>query len=324
MTNERINALKNSFDLREIASEYTTLKGGNEQYGACPVCGGEDRFHVQEHMFFCRECKPMETGRHDIIDFLIWVGESRDFKSAITYLESRAGTTTLSPVRQKATNEPRLNYHNGAWQKNAIEYARIAHERLPKELQGLQYLQTRGIHTETWKRAKLGFAVVRDSNREWREAISIPWFLDRQIVAIQNRIIKPEAEKYTRYGSGGYYGTSTAYIVPKQPQTDRLVIVEGEINALSIAQTIDINVISIGSQNWGKPTVEELKRQIEKGQYKNIYLWLDEESQAKKLKEQLEIDCTIINSQLSDANDLLRDNQLKNLFNHYFDQLKLM
>lgn len=324
MTKLQIEALKNSFDLREIASEYTTLKGGNEQYGACPVCGGEDRFHVQEHMFFCRECKPMESGRHDIIDFLIWVGESRDFKTAIAYLESRAGTTTLSPVRQKTTNEPRLEYHNGAWQKNAIEYARIAHQRLPNELQGLQYLQSRGIHTETWKRAKLGFAVVRDSKRELKEAITIPWFLNGQIVAIQNRIIEPTEEKYTRYGSGGYYGTATAYIIPKQAQTDRLVICEGEINALSIAQTIDTNVISIGSQNWGRPTVEELKRQIEKGKYKNIYLWLDEEKQAKKLKEQLEIESTIIFTEGFDANDLLRDGQLNNLFIHYFDQVQLL
>lgn len=324
MTKERIDQLKNSFDLRELASEYTTLKGGNERYGACPVCGGDDRFHVQEHMFFCRECKPMETGRHDIIDFLIWVGQCRDFKSAIVYLESRAGTTVLSPVRQKAANQPKPRQHTKEWEQDATLYSRMAYLKLHNELEGLQYLQKRGIHTETRKRARLGFAMVRDINGEKKGAITIPWFLDGRVIAVQNRIIEPTAQKYIRYGKGGYYGTTTAYIVPHQPQTDKLVIVEGEINALSIAQTVPINVISIGSQNWGRPTVEELKRQIEKGNYKEIYIWLDEEEQAKKLKEQLGIDCTIIFIEGFDANNLLVDNQLKNLFNYYFDQKKLV
>lgn len=322
MTKLQIEALKNSFDLREIAGEYTTLKGGNEQYGACPVCGGENRFHVSSYMYFCRQCKPMETGRHDIFDFLVWVGTVRGFKEAVAYLESRGGSTNLSPVRQNTTAPIELRYNNQTWQTKAVEYTKIAHQRLYREPTALEYLTNRGIHQETWKRAKLGFSVVKDSEEQLKEAITIPWFLNGKVIAVQNRMIRPGAEKYTRFGSGGYYGTAIVYIPPGQEQTDKLVIVEGEINALSIAQEVKTNVISIGSQNWGGVTITELKKQVAK--YQHIFIWTDEQKQAEKLKMQLGVECKIINSNGSDANDLLKDGQLNNYLIHYFDQMELL
>ena len=81
ISNETLQQLKQAIDLREIAAQYTTLQGYNEKYGPCPRCGGEDRFHVQQQMFFCRQCYSLERGRgrHDAFEFAIFLGLAGGF-----------------------------------------------------------------------------------------------------------------------------------------------------------------------------------------------------------------------------------------------------
>lgn len=57
-----------------MANDGVELHGrGAERYGACPKCGGTDRFHVREFLaigyFFCRQC---HEDRGDAIEYLRW------------------------------------------------------------------------------------------------------------------------------------------------------------------------------------------------------------------------------------------------------------
>ena len=50
--------IKKNTNLIDLASRYTELRreSSKESSGACPKCGGDDRFHVTNEMFFCRQC----------------------------------------------------------------------------------------------------------------------------------------------------------------------------------------------------------------------------------------------------------------------------
>lgn len=89
------DTLKNSVDLRHLASQYTALRGregAREWYGPCPKCGGKDRFHVTQTGFFCSYCHGKRSLKHDAIEFIEWV-EGLDFR-AVCGPDRTAGLST--------------------------------------------------------------------------------------------------------------------------------------------------------------------------------------------------------------------------------------
>ena len=64
-------------------------KSGVERIGACPKCGGTDRFsiNVKEGVWNCRGCKP-ESIAGDVIGLVQWL-DGVDFKSAVEQLEGQ-------------------------------------------------------------------------------------------------------------------------------------------------------------------------------------------------------------------------------------------
>lgn len=310
MNKYEIQELKQSFDLREIAGEFTALKGTNEKFGVCPKCGGTDRFHVQTFMFFCRQCLPPEKGRHDVIDFLIWVGKCSDFKAAIQNLVDRrngniekldfplSGTTGYKPIQEA----------NHDWIGYANNVAIRANERLHKSQKAKLYLSDRGIEPNTIDALLLGLSGKMDSTRTTRETITIPYIdPSRGVVSIQNRYIEPVAERYSRFGFNGFYGENDFYILPFR-DSDTLVIVEGEFNAISIWQSTDFNVVSVGTQNYTKKALESIQKLSK--QSSHTIAWFDDELISKRFLASFSGKKSYIKpprnqTKIFDANDIL-------------------
>jgi phage/plasmid primase-like uncharacterized protein len=66
--------INQSFDLVSYASGLVTLrKNGAYFIGACPICGGRDRFQIKRtnsgDAWICRKCKPDKY--HSALDFLM-------------------------------------------------------------------------------------------------------------------------------------------------------------------------------------------------------------------------------------------------------------
>lgn len=307
---DQIQALKQRLDLREIAAQYTDLRGqGKEWYGPCPRCGGHDRLHVQQHMFFCRQCLPPGKGRHDVLDFLVWVGEAHDFREAYEVL-SGSMNTLPSPVRPiLSLAESGITYETQKWQEHAQQEIERCRTLLLSEqgTLGQAYLRRRAFTAETWQAARLGLTPRLDSEGHKRWAISIPWWYDNQVTAIQYRFIASHGQqRYTRYQYGGHYGETLLYTLPPKA-SDRLVVVEGEFNALSVWQETPWDAVSFGSQNIAQRTLEALRRHVVG--YQHFKVWTDEQSTAATLVEALGGREMVVAD--GDANDLLQQGRLE-------------
>ena len=143
--------LKQNIDLRELAGRYTELRKetSNELSGACPKCGGADRFHCTAHWYMCRHC---HEKRGDAIEFTQWL-KGCDFKQAAAMLTNAAmpaPTTKRTPDAGRTTAQPQ------EWQRKAAAGVDNAHVCLfnDSDVQadaGRAYLDSRGIEAHTWQ-----------------------------------------------------------------------------------------------------------------------------------------------------------------------------
>jgi DNA primase len=311
ISSDQIQALKQRLDLREIAAQYTDLRGqGKEWYGPCPRCGGHDRLHVQQHMFFCRQCLPPEKGRHDVLDFLMWVGEARDFREAYEVL-SGSMNTLPSPVRHlPSLAESGTTYETQKWQEHAQQEMARCHTLLLSEqgTLGQAYLRQRGLMPEAWQAARLGLTPRLDSEGHKGWAISIPWWYDNQVTAIQYRFIEPRAQqRYTRYQYGGHYGETVLFTLPPK-RGSTLVACEGEFNALSVWQATPYDVVSVGSQNMTQRTLEALSSHVQG--YEHIWIWADQKNVTAAVLQALGDRAAGVEA-AADANELLQRGMLQ-------------
>lgn len=93
-------------NLKDLVEQYTQLRkvSGREYAGACPVCGGRDRFHVIDggatSWWFCRQCAPYDNKkRHDLTAFLALVGD-RPAQAPSRHASRRQTSTTAASLTQ--------------------------------------------------------------------------------------------------------------------------------------------------------------------------------------------------------------------------------
>ena len=94
LKNNKMNTQKpdlTAVNLAEIAlKDGVMLRGGAAKCGACPKCGGKDRFHVRSfggrNYFFCRQCHEQ---RGDAIEYMRWL-HGMSFKQALDALGAKA------------------------------------------------------------------------------------------------------------------------------------------------------------------------------------------------------------------------------------------
>lgn len=277
-------AIKERVDLRELAGRYTTLQveTHGELKGPCPKCGGTDRFKVKQDGFFCRNCYPIDDhGWHDAIDFAKWIN-GVGFKEAIEALGGAISAPVRRPDVNTGTIVPKADERPV---KDFSEEAEAAQDELiagvtANARTAWAYLEKRGIDPVV--ALTYGLGVTR-----WLfdgVGIVMPWYApDGTIPAMRVRFVEPVRDKVRSTKGSTMRGNVFGF--QKLNGRKNLLIVEGEINAMSVYQAsfLWLDVVSVGSQDQALRgyILDAVKR------YDKVAVWLDSREKAQKRMESL-------------------------------------
>jgi DNA primase len=243
--------------------------GGGEYHGACPFCGGTDRFIVQPNSgngghWWCRQCG--KSG--DPVAFIMQY-DNLDFKAAVEQL----GATHSDPPR-KNHPEPKPELHvndlrddypcfEPAWQQAASDFAYECGGELWDSWNTSaagRYLEARGINRDTAVAECLGlnkseYRATWGSVEVWLpRGITIPWNINTQFWNI--RVRRPNADLKATGGDkyisskGCANGLYSAYHA--RPNAT-VIMTEGEFDALVVnrffrqRESPHVGAVSIGS-----------------------------------------------------------------------------
>lgn len=319
-------ALKSSIDLREIAGAHAELRKltAKESAGACPKCGGEDRFHAQSEWFFCRQC---HEKRGDAIELVRWLGLAVSFQDAASWLDRwRGGAGDLLASATKRKPEPKraaAKWQDPDWQREARELVDSAAERLSKHCHdsgdsGAAYLAGRGFEPATWQAWRLGMADVWHPIRKAKlPAIILPYMSASKIKAAQYRFIGADLEKSERFAqkAGGERTLFGGHMIAKR---EILAILEGELNAVSLWQAAAdvLDVVSIGSEDNTTSAAPYAAKLAER--YAVVLVWTDKPTVARELSDAIGRRAVLMQSPKSDgakldANEVLKRGFLRDL-----------
>lgn len=297
-------------NLVELASRYTALRRETptEFSGSCPKCGGADRFHCTATWFFCRQC---HSERADAIGFLRWLTPGLTFADAVLRLTGGASMPALPARPQARPQAPQAALQpaqDGVWKRKARELVDAAHDRLcwqPDGAPGREYLLRRGIKPVTWVAFGIGFRldvpVPGTAGKRRAPAIVLPWQTAQgNVYGIRYRFLEPQdGHKITSERLSDFTGRFYGDVLP--PESRTLVLREGEINAMSIAQVFPkLDVRSIGSESatLSAAQVDWVNR------FQEVILWVDKPAKARSLLSALPRAHAIATAQ--DANDMLQ------------------
>jgi DNA primase len=252
-------------DLRRVARTQ-----GGEWAGACPFCGGRDRFRVwpqaEPARWWCRQCE-----RHgDAISF-VQQREQVPFGEALQRLGldgvSRPVRPDPPPARPPEPTEPPV----AAWQQAARALVADSIAALHGDYtKPLTYLRRRGFTPDTIATAQLGYhsrdrwvprsvwgpAPDGARPRLWLpRGIVIPWFSDGQLWRVVIRRPAGDPKYYCIPGSANaVYNADT--IRPDRP----LVLVEAAFDALAIQQTAGDLCAAVATGTTGGRTLRWISR----------------------------------------------------------------
>lgn len=228
-------------------------KEGQTWVGACPFCGeGTDRFFTDQARFKCRKCD--KSG--DAINYLMYRREIT-FQQAckelgVSLVSNRPNPRTVNrPMR--SDNQPSDNIKispegespalsDPYWRNAAAHFAEECHQRLMKmRPQELDYLYARGIEESTILDNCIGYNHA-DRTVKWGktqvfvpQGIVFPWYGDKQDITRVNFRCHHGKDKY-RLATGS---AMEFYLGWRMIKNFRVILVEGEIDALTIAQAYD-------------------------------------------------------------------------------------
>lgn len=331
-------SLRESTDVRELARQLLpgwTWHEGHELHGACPKCGGKDRFYVAESYAACRQCHEQRMDAAGLVSWLRGVS----MRDAVRELDTGA----LAPVRVHVKT-PENAGQAGPSQalQRALAYLPRAQVRLHTQegAAARAYLAQRGLTPATWDAFGIGFVprkwlpVEKGEKRSAdRAAPALVWPVydeqTRQPCVVRYRYLpgapldaKGEPYRYDSFGSmsGRLFGVQALPEYVLTPLDDRqslhaeqtrcLVICEGELNAMSVWQachSAGVDVLSTGSESvshlpgWSVDVAAH---------YGVVLTWFDKPGVAAKVASQLPR-ATAVRSLLKedgekqDANDLL-------------------
>lgn len=316
-----------STDLRSLAERYGELRrcsGPKELEGACPKCGGDDRFHVAADWFFCRRCHPK---RGDSIEFVRWLQPGLSFAEAVQQLAGGAlPAATRRPVASSQAAHRAAPAQPATWRRDAERLVSEAYERLwgPEGEPARAYLERRALEPHVWLTYRLGFvadaAVPGTDGKQRAPAVVMPWrSASAGVYAVRFRFLEPQGEhRLTALAAsqfaGKLYGGQALPASCFEPRPEgykgaeslcTLLIVEGEINAMSchqVAGETRLDVLSVGSEsaNLSPAGIEFAKR------YRRVLLWADKTEVAQRLMGALPGSYGVRSPGGQDANDLLR------------------
>ena len=154
---EQKSAANNNIPLFDLASRDTALKrAGREYKGACPFCGGRDRFYVkpEANVWGCRNCSPKY---HDALAYVM----RRD---SLNFMEAVKRYTNAPLVSERPVNRPApqpapapVKYPSIDTQETLRAIVQQGRDNLRRADAAQQYLEQRGI-LDSADRFQLGYS----------------------------------------------------------------------------------------------------------------------------------------------------------------------
>jgi DNA primase len=201
--------IKRETDLLSVASRYTSLNkkantGGGEYAGACPKCGGTDRFIVQPlaGIWLCRQCHPKFGDVIELVQYVDGVG-FLDACERLGYSKSNGkkqqGALQRFNTTQTPPEQPKSDWYTPPtpeWQAMALDLIE-KYERTLWRANGVdarRYLNKRGLKDDTIKHFRLGLQLGK-----YRNAISMPCFVNGELWYLKYRISLPPGSKADKY-----------------------------------------------------------------------------------------------------------------------------
>lgn len=239
---------------------------GGEYAGACPKCGGVDRFRVQpaQGAWSCRQCHERWG---DAIEYIKWF-HNVGFKEAMNILglplDSQPRMTynvvTTDPDAPKPLGAEYAALNDPDWQDEAMKFCDMAYKILWSEVgnKARAYLENRGITPNVMESAGLGYNPV-DFKLQWGltevwmpRGIIIPWLIGGQLWRVNCRPPVPINGKKYIQAAGSANGLYNADAIRRF----RVVIMtEGEFDSLVIRSTVPHVVpVATGAASWSRVT----------------------------------------------------------------------
>jgi hypothetical protein len=333
---DRLVEQANHADLRALAEQHTQLRRNSRRdwEGACPKCGGHDRFHVFQAkdgrwLWRCYQCHDKPG---DAIAFLRWMRPNLSFTDAVAELGGQLPASAQQPhaqplAQRKPIPRPAAPPAQPAgWRERAEAIVEAAYERLLRGDEGApgrEYLESRGINSESWIEYDLGYrhdvAVPGTEGKERVPAIVMPWYAGGRLVAVRYRFISPQGKRKitAQAGSvfeGRLFGGQKVAPASKRPERF-LLLVEGELNCVSVAQAcgrygrlmdFGVDVLSLGHESAKLSPAAIAAAQ----QYRKVVVWTDQAKFAQELAGSLHGSYPVQSPGGRDANDLLKAGQL--------------
>jgi DNA primase len=278
---------------------------GGWVFWRCPFHAGDETpsLGVRNGRYYCFACE----ASGDAVD---WLTKFRHLpmREALRQVKGNGGGHINKPA---VMDVPHLVVPSQDWQEQASLEVGEACKRIdnnsPDGLLVLDYLTGRGLTRATIETWMLGAAWVRWPNIQHEVlAVSIP-YLDgnANATAIKYRAIDPDLKpRYImRKGSKpGLYGLW-------QELKTALILVEGEINALSIWQALGgaATVLSVGGQTSHLDLAKRLLAQARKQNVRTL-VWFDEPDVARSFQALADrvLASPVLDGQKFDANALLQ------------------
>lgn len=324
--------------LPALVERYTTLRrvSSREFDGPCPRAGCDadtDGFHVGRYdngawWWFCRKCRKR---RGDAVEFARWL-LGYDLTTAVEWV--RGGVAVVQSSTPRTPAQPVANAR--AWDVHQVEReidagvrALVADGELGRVARA--YLVRRGITLATAERFFVGAYDAWDRQlRRARPALALPWAVADVVEAVKYRFVEvPDSGmRFTaRAGSTftGVFGRN-AY----GSRYDVLVVAEGELNAMSVAQAARaagwpwVDAVSIGGEGGAlSATTVALVREIATD-FRRVLMWLDDPKHAAALRDAVP-GARALRSHVDgvkwDANELLQRGMLAAFLNQIMGRL---
>lgn len=329
-------------NLIDLAKQRVELhkESSTEWSGPCPICSGDDRFHVRADAFFCRKCHP-DFG--DAIEYARWLHRV-DFAGAIGILTGQTQGPKVKPMTIPSTPKVVEHKQHSGWIEQVQPIVGAAQARIEE---GAAYIEGRGIELFTAMAFGLGYRADAPLPNTWdrkerrhtvepKPAIVIPWFRGGKLTAVRYRFLTmhnytdidgkerdvKQSSVYDSDFTGVLYGGHVlpAFCTMLLPENGKcaerlrtLVLCEGEINAMSIAQVSrgwKWDTLSLGSESQ-KLTAGAIAFAE---RYGRVIVWMDKADVAKRVMSQITgavaINSPVVDGQKIDANDMLKTGQL--------------
>ena len=220
---------------RDTVVKHVANTRGGEYAGACPKCGGEDRFRVQPEAgtWCCRQCHPKWDGA---IGYVMWINNV-GFKDALGILNipldslpprNNMRVALANPDAPKPLGGDYVALTDNDWQEAARAVCFNAFEALYSAdgKNAREYLKNRGISPSVMESAGLGYN-PHDVHMQWGltevwfpRGIIIPWMSNGKMWRVNCRPpVAVNGKKYIQAhgGANGLYNadaiTSWATVV---------------------------------------------------------------------------------------------------------------